>query len=75
MSNHHVLDFLDSIRTRRDPVAPVEAGHAATTLTLVADIATRLQRRLRWDWRTERFLDDPAANALLSRAYRSPWTL
>ena len=75
VSNHHVLDFLDSIRTRRDPVAPVEAGHAATTLTLVADIATRLQRKLRWDWRTERFLDDPAANALLSRAYRSPWTL
>jgi len=75
VSQHHVLDFFESIRTRRDPVAPVEGGHAATTLTLIADIATRLQRKLTWDWKTERFLDDPAANTLLSRAMRSPWNV
>lgn len=73
VSNHHVRDFLEAMRTRRDPVSPVESGHAATTLTLVADIATRLGRRLRWDWGAERFVGDAAGNALLSRANRSPW--
>jgi len=73
VSSHHQQDFLEAIKTRRDPVAPVEAGHAATTLTLVADIATRLRRKLTWDWRTERFLNDPAANLMLSRSLRSPW--
>jgi predicted dehydrogenase len=73
-SNHH-SDFFEAIKSRRDPVAPVEDGHAATTLTLVADIATRLQRKLTWDWKAERFLNDPAANTLLSRALRSPWAI
>jgi hypothetical protein len=74
-SVHHMNNFLDCVRTRREPVAPVEDGHAATTLTIVADIATRLQRKLTWDWPTEQFVNDPAANAMLSRSFRSPWTI
>jgi hypothetical protein len=74
-SNDHHGNFLECIRTRRDPVAPVEAGHAATTLTIVADIATRLGRRVTWDWKAERFVGDAAADRMLSRAYRSPWSL
>jgi hypothetical protein len=74
-SVNHMQNFLDGVRTRRDPVAPVESGHAATTLTLISDIATRLQRRLTWDWQTERFANDAAANALLSRALRTPWAV
>jgi hypothetical protein len=75
VSNHHVLDFFESMRTRRDPVSPVESGHAATTLTLIADIATRVKRKLTWDWKAERFKGDDEANALLKRPYRSPWKL
>jgi predicted dehydrogenase len=75
VSNNHHLDFLEAVKTRRDPVAPVEGGHAATTLTLAADIATRLQRKVTWNWAAERFVKDDAANALLSRAMRSPWTI
>lgn len=74
-SRDHFANFLECVRTRRDPVAPVEAGHAATTLTLVADIATRLQRKLTWDWKKEQFAHDLFANTLLSRALRSPWTV
>ncbi len=73
-TNHHG-DFLDSIRTRRDPVAPVEAGHAATTVTLVADIATRLGRELTWDWATESFVGDDEANRMTRRPMRAPWNL
>ncbi|NCO92758.1 MAG: hypothetical protein AUJ96_20695 [Armatimonadetes bacterium CG2_30_66_41] len=72
-SNNHALNFLDCIRTRRDPVAPVEGGFTATALTLIGDIATRLGRKLRWDWQTRQFVDDEAANRMLSRPMRSPW--
>ena len=75
VSTNHLGDFLQSIRTRRDPIAPVEACHASTTLSLIADIATRAGRRLNWDWGREQFLGDEPANRMLSRAIRAPWTL
>ena len=74
-SNNHHGNFLDCIRTRRDPVAPVEAGHAATAITIVGDIATRLGRKLTWDWEAERFVNDETANRMLSRAMRQPWRI
>jgi hypothetical protein len=45
VSRSHHGNFLECIRTRRDPVAPVEAGHAATTLTIIGDLATRAGRK------------------------------
>jgi len=71
----HHGNFIECIRTRRDPVAPVEAGHRATVLTIISDIATRVGRKLTWDWKTERFVDDDGANRFLRRPMRSPWTL
>ena len=59
--------------TRRDPAAPVEACHAATTATLVADIATRTGRKLTWDWKKEQFVNDETANRMLTRPLRAPW--
>ena len=74
-SNNHHGNFLECIRTRRDPVSPVEAGHAATTLTIVSDIATRLGRKVTWDWKAEKFIGDEAADRYLSRPMRPPWSL
>ena len=74
-SDHHVADFLECVRTRRDPVAPIEAGHRATALTLIADIATRLERKLTWDWSRQEFENDDAANKMLSRPMRAPWQI
>ncbi len=70
----HTADFFRSVRTRQDPVSPVEQGHAASTLGNVADIALRLGRKVQWDPTQERFVGDDEANAMLSRAARSPWT-
>jgi predicted dehydrogenase len=74
-SDHHQSNFLESIRTRRAPAAPIEAGHRATTVTLIADIATRLGRKLTWDWAKQRFINDDGANQMLSRPMRAPWRL
>ena len=72
-SNNHYADFIDCVLKRRDPVAPVEAGHVASYLGLIAEAAGRLQRELRWDPAAEQFTGDADANRLLCRPMRSPW--
>ena len=72
-SDNHYADFLDCVVKRRDPVAPVEAGHVASYLGMIAEIAGRLQCELRWDPAVERFVGDADANRQLSRPMRSPW--
>jgi predicted dehydrogenase len=71
----HTADFFRSVRTRQDPVSPVEEGHAASTLGNVSDICLRLGRKLKWDPAQQQFVGDDDANAMLSRPARSPWTI
>jgi predicted dehydrogenase len=74
-SADHYGNFIECVRTRRDPAAPVESGHSATTITILADIATRLGREMTWDWKSERFIGDDPGNRMLSRTMRSPWMI
>ena len=69
-SDDHHVNFLKAVRDRRDPVSPVAAGHRATVLGNVADIAVRLGRKLKWDPRTERFVGDDEANTRLAQPMR-----
>ena len=39
------------------------------------NIAWRTGRRIRWDNQREQVLDDPEANALVTKPYRAPWKL
>ncbi len=68
-------DFLDCVKSRKDPYFPVEIGHRVSTVCHLANIAVKLGRTLRWDPEAERFVGDEEANAMLSRPMRSPWTL
>jgi myo-inositol 2-dehydrogenase / D-chiro-inositol 1-dehydrogenase len=74
-STSHHRDFLDCVRSRRDPVCPVEIGHRTNVICNMSDIATRLGRKLQWNPQTERFVNDGEANRMLSCAMRSPWRL
>ena len=67
----HIADFHRSIRTRQDPAAPVEVGHASSTLGNVCDISLRLGRKVRWDPAAGAFVGDDAANAMRSRPRRA----
>jgi predicted dehydrogenase len=73
MSYDHVRNFLDSIRSRRDPVEPVEAGHRTASICHLGNIAMLLNRKLRWDPAKECFPDDAQAQTMLSRPLRGPW--
>jgi predicted dehydrogenase len=48
-TRQHIANFLDCIRTRKDPNAPVEVGHYASVTLDMAMQAIRAGRRLRWN--------------------------
>ncbi len=68
-------NFLDCVKSRRDPYFPAEVGHRCSTIAHIGNIAMELGRRLRWDPDKEEFLDDPMANQMRSRAMRHPWSI
>ncbi|MFP4056346.1 MAG: Gfo/Idh/MocA family protein [Candidatus Brocadiia bacterium] len=70
----HRRNFLHCVRTRQEPVTPIEVGHRSLIPAHLGNIAMRLGRRLRWDPEAERVLDDPEARRLLARPMREPWT-
>ncbi len=69
----HVRDFLDCIKTRRQPVSDVEQGHQATVACHLANISLRVGRKIRWDADKEEIIGDREASAHLLRPYRKPW--
>ena len=74
-SDNHARNFLDCIRTRRETISPAEIAHRSTAISLLCDLAMRLERKLQWDPDTERCPNDDGVNRLLSRTTRAPWTL
>jgi predicted dehydrogenase len=73
----HQVNFIESIRTRKDPVAPVEIGHSSATVCNLGNIACNLKRTIYWDSTTQSFVNDldGAATKLMQYDYRSPWKL
>lgn len=72
---NHMRDFLDCVMSRREPSAPVNAGHRSASIGHLGKIACQLGATLRWDPRTETFPKEPSLNALLTRQYRGDWKL
>jgi predicted dehydrogenase len=68
-------NFLDCVKSRRDPYFPAEIGHRCCTVAHLGNIAMDLGRKLRWNPVSEEFVDDEMANRMRSRAMREPWRL
>jgi predicted dehydrogenase len=68
-------DFLQCVKSRKEPYFPVEIGHRVATVCHLANISLRLGRKLTWDPVQETFPGNAAANKLLSREMRAPWKL
>jgi predicted dehydrogenase len=68
-------NWLDCIKSRKAPTAPAEIGHRACSTCLLHHIAMKTKRHLHWDPAKERFINDDAANAMLSRPQRAPYVM
>ena len=71
----HVIDFFDSVRTRRQAIANPTVMHTSMTTVHAANICMWLKRDLRFNPKKQRFYHDSEANRLRSRAQREPWII
>lgn len=75
-SRNHVRNFLDGVKTRGATICPIDEAVKADTLCHLSDIATRVNRKLKWDPIMEQFMGDADANKRLElRPMRKPWQL
>ena len=77
VSSPHMQNFIDAVRSRKNPIAPVEVGCSTNTLCCLANIATELGRPVKWDPATLSFGDDSEAanHRLYHYEYRKPYCL
>ncbi len=77
VSSPHMQNFIDAVRSRKNPIAPVEVGCSTNTLCCIANIAVELQRPVKWDPATLSFGDDKEAanHRLYNYPYRAPYKL
>ncbi len=71
----HQEAFLTHVRNHTIPLADVEQGHYSTNACHLMNLAWLAGRKIRWDGEKEQVIDDPEANALVSKPYRAPWKL
>lgn len=71
----HYQNFIDVVRSRDESKlnGPVETAHLSSALAHLGNIAYRTGRVLRFDPKTEKFIGDKEANAMLTRKYRAPY--
>ncbi len=70
----HVRNFLDAVKSRQDPINPVEAGFSTASVCLLGNLAQILKRGFRWDPAAQQSTDADV-NRMLRRSMRAPWTL
>jgi hypothetical protein len=74
----HLANFVDCVRSREEPRAPVEVGHASALLCHAANALIRLfpesgPTKAAWDAKAEQFVGHDAANRRLVPEQRDPW--
>jgi len=73
----HQVNFIEAVKSRKDPVVPVEVGHSSCTVCTLGNIACALKRTIKWNPETETFVDDTdgAATKLMHYEYRTGYKL
>jgi predicted dehydrogenase len=66
-------NWLDCIKSRKQPISPIEIGHRACSICLISHIAMKVPGVLNWNPATERFANNDLANSMLSRPQRYPY--
>lgn len=75
VSTDHHGNWLDSIQGKSTVIAPAEVGHRSCSACLLHHAAMKLNRKLYWDPKKERFKNDDEANKLLKREQRKPYAI
>ena len=71
----HMYNFLDCVKSRKQPIANAGVAHLSCALTHLGEITYRTSGVTHFDPKTEKFIDNPEADKLLTKKYREPWTM
>jgi predicted dehydrogenase len=71
----HEENWLDCIRSRKQPICTAEIGHRTATICHLSGIAERLGRTIHWDPAKEEILNDAEAARWFDRPRRAPYVL
>jgi len=75
-STNHQQDFLQAMRTRKQPICDVEIGFSTVVVCHLGNIVYRIKRSLKWDpQKLQLAQPDSEAQQLFGRTMRSPWRL
>ncbi len=74
-SHEHRRNFLDSVKSRKPTITPVETAHHSTLPGHLGLISMMVGRKLTWDVANEKIINDAGASELMTRPYRAPWKL
>lgn len=69
-SDNHHANFIDAVKGRTQPAAPIDVAVRSDTLCHLQQLAVKLRRKLRWNPAAESFVNDDEANQLLDRPER-----
>ena len=75
VSKDHHGNWLEAIRDNKPTIAPVEEAHRSCSACLVHHIVMKLDRKVYWDPKAEKFKNDDEANSRLSRPQRPAYAL
>ena len=71
----HYQNWIDCIRSRKQPLSTAEIGHRTASICYLTNIAYELKRPLKWNPRTEKFVNDAEADKLAVGYLRAPWKM
>ena len=74
-SENHWQNFVDSVKSGKQAIAPIEPAYRAISVALLGEIAMTTGEIIKWDPEKEEIIGNTRAARLLSRPYRKPWTL
>jgi len=68
-----MINFIESRRTGKRPVADIEDGYISTACCIMANLSMELGRGFRLESDGSKITGDDEANRRLTRDYRSSW--
>jgi len=73
----HFGNFISAVRSRKNEElhGPIETAHYSSAIAHLGNASYRLGRRLKFDVKTEQFVNDAEADQLITREYRAPYVV
>ena len=73
VSPEHNRNFIDCVKSRQEPMCPVEMSIRCDAICQLATLAAVTGRAIQWDPEQEKIVNDAEAAKMLVRPYREKW--